>query len=81
VIDTILDGGLPQADRSRQLVRLTRRIAGKRGWLNDDDLSEFMDAGLGRDVVYEVVALIGVKTISNYVNHIAHTEVDPPFLT
>jgi hypothetical protein len=25
-----------------------------------------MDAGLGRDVVYEVVALIGVKTISNY---------------
>lgn len=81
MIDTILDGGLPQADRSRQLVRLTRRIAGKRGWLNDDDLSEFIDAGLGRDVVYEVVALIGVKTISNYVNHIAHTEVDPPFLT
>jgi AhpD family alkylhydroperoxidase len=78
-IDTILDGGLPENDRHRQLVRLTRRIAGKRGWLSDSDLSEFDDAGLGRDVVYEVVALIGIKTISNYVNHIGHTEVDPAF--
>lgn len=78
-IDTILEGGLPEHDRHRQLVRATRRIAGKRGWLSDDDLGEFENAGLGRDVLYEVVALIGIKTISNYINHIAHTEVDPPF--
>ncbi len=78
-IDTLLEGGLPANDRHRQLVRATRRIAGKRGWLADADLNEFEDAGLGRDVLYEVVALIGIKTISNYVNHIAHTEVDPPF--
>lgn len=78
-INTILEGGLPEDDRHRQLVRATRRIAGKRGWLNDGDLSEFDGVGLGRDVLYEVVALIGIKTISNYVNHIAHTEVDPAF--
>jgi len=78
-IDTILEGGLPENDRHRQLVRLTRRIASKRGWLDDGDLSEFVDAGLDRDVVYEVVTLIGIKTISNYVNHIAHTEVDAAF--
>lgn len=80
-IDTILDGGLPENDRHRQLVRLTRRIAGKRGWLSKDDLAEFVDAGLGRAVVYEVVTLIGIKTISNYVNHIARTEVDQAFLS
>jgi len=78
-IDTILEGGLPETDRHRQLVRATRRLAGKRGWLSDTDLDEFEDAGLGRDVLYEVVALIGIKTISNYINHIAHTEVDSAF--
>jgi hypothetical protein len=26
-----------------------------------------------------IVSLVGLKTISNYVNHIAHTEVDPQF--
>jgi len=78
-IDTILEGGLPAHDRHRQLVRATRRIAGKRGWLGEADLSEFEDVGLGRDVLYEVITLIGIKTMSNYINHIAHTEVDPPF--
>jgi len=53
---------------------------GKRGWLSDDDLAEFEDVGFGRDVLYEIVGIVGIKTISNYVNHIAHTEVDPQFL-
>ena len=78
-IDTILDGGLPSDDRHHQLVRATRRIMGKRGWLGDNDLDEFDDAGLRRDALYEIVALVGIKTISNYVNHIGHTEVAPQF--
>lgn len=78
-IRTVLDGGLPDNDRQRQLVRATRRIMGKRGWLHDGDVSEFEDTGIGRDALYEIVALVGVKTISNYINHIAGTEVDPQF--
>ena len=72
-------GGLPSDTRLRALVRATRRILGKRGWLSGVDEEEFADLGLGRDVLYEIIALIGLKTISNYVNHIAGTEVDPPF--
>lgn len=79
-IETVLKGGLPDDTRHRQLVRATRRIMGKRGWLSDDDLAEFEDVGFGRDVLYEIVGIVGIKTISNYVNHIAHTEVDPQFL-
>ena len=78
-IDTILEGGLPSDDRQRALVQATRRIASKRGWLSDEDLNEFDGLSVGRDAIYEIVTLIGIKTISNYVNHIAHTEVDPPF--
>jgi len=35
--------------------------------------------GIERAVLYEIVGLIGVKTISNYVNHIAGTDVDDAF--
>ena len=76
---TINEGGLPDDDRLRSLVQATRRILGKRGWLSDADEAEFADLGLERPELYEIIALVGIKTISNYVNHIAGTEVDAPF--
>lgn len=78
-VQTIVEGGLPDEPRYRTLVQATRRILGKRGWLSDADQTELADAGLERDVIYEIVGLIGIKTISNYVNHIAGTEVDAAF--
>jgi len=76
---TINEGGLPNDDRLRPLVQATRRILGKRGWLSDVDESEFEDLGLGRPEFYEIIALVGIKTMSNYVNHIAETKLDEPF--
>ena len=78
-VDAINAGGLPADERLRALVRATRRILGKRGWLSDGDEAEFADLGLSRPELYEIVSLVGIKTISNYVNHIAGTEVDAPF--
>jgi len=78
-VETINEGGLPSDDRLKSLVRATRRILGKRGWLSDADEAEFADLGLERPELYEIVGLVGIKTISNYVNHIAGTEVDAPF--
>ena len=78
-MDTLISGGLPENDRYRTLVQASRRILGKRGWLSDADQEELSGLGLGRDVLYEIVGLVGVKTISNYVNHIAHTDIDAAF--
>jgi AhpD family alkylhydroperoxidase len=78
-VSTINEGGLPTDNRLKSLVRATRRILGKRGWLSDGDEDEFADLGLERPELYEIVTLVGIKTISNYVNHIAGTEVDEPF--
>ena len=78
-IQAITAGDLPGDPRQRLLITAARRILGKRGWLNADDLAEFEDQGIDRGQIYELVALIGIKTISNYVNHIAHTEIDPQF--
>ena len=78
-IQTLVEGGLPNGDRARLLTRATKRLLGKRGWLNETDREEFEAAGLSTAELYEIVGLIGVKTISNYVNHLADTPVDPQF--
>lgn len=78
-IQTLVDGGLPDTPRARLLTRATKRLLGKRGWLSDADKAEFEEAGLTTAALYEIVGLIGVKTISNYVNHLADTPVDPQF--
>lgn len=59
--------------------RAIRRVLGKRGWLSSGGEAEFEDLGLERPALYEIVVLVGIKTISNYVTHIAGTEVDEPF--
>jgi uncharacterized peroxidase-related enzyme len=78
-VDTINSGGLPSDDRLRPLVQATRLLLDKRGWLDDEDLESLRAKGLGRADLFEINAIIGIKTFSNYVNHVAQTEVDPQF--
>jgi len=35
--------------------------------------------GVSRPELYELIAIIALKTISNYINHIQRTEVDTAF--
>ena len=51
----------------------------ERGWVSDAEVTRFLDAGWTRANVLEVVLGVGLKTISNYVNHIAGTPVDAAF--
>lgn len=75
-IEAIHKGGLPEDDRLRTLVRATRLLLDKRGWLDEDDLSGLQWEGIGKTELYEINTIIGLKIFSNYVNHIAQTEVD-----
>ena len=79
-IDAILQGKLPKEERLRSLVSATRLILQMKGWLQREDLDRLQREGVTKAQVYEIIALIGLKTISNYINHINKTEVDPQFL-
>ena len=61
------------------LRRFTRRVVDQRGWMSDEDLGDFFAAGYGRQQVLEVVLGVAMKTISNYTNHVARTELDDAF--
>lgn len=78
-VETINSGGLPSNERLRVLVQATRLLLDKRGWLDEEDLKSLHKRGVDRAELYEINALIGLKTFSNYVNHVAQTEVDAEF--
>lgn len=78
-LDRIDAGELPDSPRYAALVDATRRVIEKRGWLGADDLAELAERGVDRAQLYEVIAIVGVKTISNFINHIAGTPVDDVF--
>ena len=63
------------------LVRATKLILENRGWLDPEELTRLEQQGINRTKLYEIIALIGLKTISNYINHIAQTPIDEQFST
>jgi len=79
VVRAVRDGQ-PIADRKLEaLRRLTAAIVASRGLPSPDDMAAFLQAGYARAQVLEVVLGVGMKTLSNYTNHLADTPLDPAF--
>ena len=65
--------------RLAALHSFTRAVVAHRGWVPEDALQAFFDAGFTPQQVLEVVLGVGMKTLSNYTNHIAGTTLDAAF--
>ncbi len=75
-----LRAGTALADPKLEALRtFTREIIRHRGWVADEDVQGFLDAGYTRRQLLEVILGVGFKTLSNYTNHIATTPVDASF--
>jgi len=70
----------PLPDRKLNTLRtLVMSILHYRGWVPEDDLEHFVAAGYAQRHVLDVLTIVALKTLSNYVNHIAHTPLDSQF--
>ncbi|WP_022836094.1 carboxymuconolactone decarboxylase family protein [Salisaeta longa] len=78
-IEAVRTGQLPDDERLRDLVRATRLIMDKHGALSDDEKDDLRSRGISASDLYEITALIGIKTLSNFVNQTAQTTVDEAF--
>lgn len=77
-----LRSGLPLPDAKLQVLSVfTRVMVASRGKPARQDLQAFLAAGFSERQVLEIILAIAVKTISNYSNHVFHTDVDPVFAT
>ncbi|MDX1442415.1 MAG: carboxymuconolactone decarboxylase family protein [Gammaproteobacteria bacterium] len=63
-------------DKLEALRRFTADVVEKRGWVEDDAVKAFLDAGYEEAQVLDVILGVTMKTLSNYTNHIAGTPLD-----
>jgi len=56
-----------------------RLMVTKHGLPSQSDVESFLSAGYKEKDILEIIHAIAVKTISNYTNHIFHTDVDNIF--
>ena len=57
----------------------TRLMVSKRGLPSQSDVDAFLSSGYKEKDILEIIHAIAIKTISNYTNHIFHTDVDEVF--
>jgi len=55
-----------------------RQVVDKRGFVSDDDIAAVRAAGHDDGAISEIVANVVANIYTNYINHVAQTEVDFP---
>lgn len=71
---------LPIADAKLQAFRkFVQTITDKRGLVSEGEKVAFLEAGYTEQNILEVILVVGMKTLSNYTNHIAETPLDSAF--
>ncbi|OGB27146.1 MAG: hypothetical protein A3I66_14160 [Burkholderiales bacterium RIFCSPLOWO2_02_FULL_57_36] len=70
--------GLPLNDPRLEALRSTvTSLVRNRGWLSEEEKANFFQAGFSPAQLLELIGWVSVKTLTNYVNHVAQTPVDP----
>ena len=58
----------------------TRKVVEEKGWVKEDDVQQFLNAGYSKAQVFEVVMGIAMKMLTNYSNHLAGAEPNDEFI-
>ncbi|MBI2384669.1 MAG: carboxymuconolactone decarboxylase family protein [Elusimicrobia bacterium] len=79
VVASVRTGGPVGDGRHEALRAFAEAVTESRGWPSEERTKAFLAAGYERRQVLEVVLGVGLKTLSNYTNHIAGTGLDAAF--
>ena len=79
VIEALRNGTSIANPKLEALRTFTVQVVQKRGWVTEDDVKAFLDAGYTQQQILEVILGLAQKVISNYTNHVAKTPVDAVF--
>jgi len=59
-------------------LRFAGQVLAQRGHVSDAELAAVKAAGFSEAEVLEIVLLVALNTLTNYVNNVAHTDIDFP---
>lgn len=66
--------------KTQAALDFSRQIIESRGLISDGQYQAIRDAGFSEGEVLELVATVSLNTFTNYINHVAGTELDFPEL-
>lgn len=66
-------------EKLRALSLFSKAVTLKRGFPSETDIHDFVSAGYTKEHILGVIAGVGIKTMSNYFNHIFETPIDDAF--
>jgi len=69
-LDAIVNDKPIEDANDNALVKMVVAIVDGRGWVNDEQLDSFFNAGFSKKNVYDLIFIVTVKTLSNYANHL-----------
>lgn len=75
-IQALRDGKAIADPKLQALREFTRKIVTERGFVSDEVIESFLNAGYSKANVFDVITGVGLKVMSNYTNHITHTPLD-----
>ncbi len=76
-LNAIVGDSLIEDPSDKALVDMVIAIVDGRGWVSDEQLSAFFDAGFDKRNVYDLILIVTIKTLSNYSNHLTKPEANP----
>lgn len=76
VVDALRDGDEVPDARLGALAAFTQAVVRERGFVDERHMESFLEAGFSRANVLEVIMAVGMKTLSNYANHILETPLN-----
>lgn len=79
VSKAVVEGRSLDDPRLEALRKFTKKVVASRGNPSEDDIKTLLEAGYDKRHVFDVLAGVGMKTMSNYTNHIAQTPLDNQF--
>ncbi|WP_034060849.1 carboxymuconolactone decarboxylase family protein [Lacinutrix jangbogonensis] len=79
ITDAIRNNTKIEDVKYKALSTFSRVMTYKRGNPSLEDINTFLDAGYTQNNILGVIAGLGVKTMSNYFNHVFNTPVDDAF--
>jgi uncharacterized peroxidase-related enzyme len=65
--------------RLAALSAFTKSIVKNRGWVPEEEQQAFLNAGFSVGQVFDVIAIVALKTLSNYANHLSEPALDDAF--
>ncbi|MGZ8984637.1 MAG: carboxymuconolactone decarboxylase family protein [Methylotenera sp.] len=60
--------------KDRALAAFAQSVTKNRGRPSATELQAFLDSGFTRQQILEVILIVSIKTLSNYINHLTHPE-------